>query len=199
MDSGSSSCRIGAVRTSFGGFRPDGSGVRQVTDAPNGAWSFNQWSPDGSMLVFDDQITGNMFLFDPRKPWADQRPQVVSERLEDGTFFSPFSWSPDETQLLGEGGPEDPNGMLYLYSFASKRFTRVSDVGSPWGWLNDGRRLLYTHHRSLFVLDTASKSARELLSVAPDDFESVALSADNRTIYFTREARQSDIWMMTLR
>ena len=34
--------------------RPDGSGLRQATDAPNGAMSFNQWSPDGSQLIYSD-------------------------------------------------------------------------------------------------------------------------------------------------
>jgi hypothetical protein len=51
----------------------------------------------------------------------------------------------------------------------------------------------------LFVLDSVSKAKREILSIAPDTVESVALSADNRTIYFTRQAHQGDIWLMTLR
>ena len=72
-------------------------------------------------------------------------------------------------------------------------------MGYPWCWLNDSRRLLYTYHRKLFVLDSVSKKSRELLSVAPDDFNSVALSPDNRTLYFTRATQQGDIWLMTLK
>jgi len=55
------------------------------------------------------------------------------------------------------------------------------------------------------VLDGVSKKSRELLSVAPDDFDtqsggsSVALSPDNRAIYFTRASKQGDIWLMTLK
>jgi hypothetical protein len=75
----------------------------------------------------------------------------------------------------------------------------MSDIGESWTWLKDGRRFLFTHNRTLLVLDTVSKTTRKLLSVAPDDFDSVALSADNRTIYFTRATQQGDIWLMTMK
>jgi hypothetical protein len=65
--------------------------------------------------------------------------------------------------------------------------------------LSDGRRLFYTLRGKLFVLDSVSKGVREVLSVAPDDFDSVALSRDNRTIYFTRARHQGDISLMTLK
>jgi hypothetical protein len=58
--------------------------------------------------------------------------------------------------------------------------------------VGDGRR-------TLILFDTVSKTSKELLSIAPDDFDSVALSHDNRTIYFTRATRQSDIWLMTMK
>jgi hypothetical protein len=57
--------------------------------------------------------------------------------------------------------------------------------------------LLYTDRGKLFVLDRASKRSVEILSVAPDDFDSVDISSDNRTIYFTRSVRRGDIWSMT--
>jgi len=50
--------------------RPDGSGLRQATDAPNGAMSSNQWSPDGSRLAYIEQTTTNMYVFEARKPWS---------------------------------------------------------------------------------------------------------------------------------
>jgi len=180
--------------------RPDGSGLRQATDDPNGAMSFNEWSPDGSQLHFIEttSTSTNMFFFDPRKPWTKQTPQTLPSVTETGLEFSPGPWSPDGKQLLGVAGAADQDG-IFTYAFASRQFTRLSDVGTPWCWLNDGRRLLYTYHRKLFVLDSVSKKSRELLSVAPDDFNSVALSPDNRTIYFTRATQQGDIWLMTLK
>jgi eukaryotic-like serine/threonine-protein kinase len=178
--------------------RPDGSGLRQATDAPDGAMSYNQWSPDGSRLMFSDMTATKNFLFDPLKPWRAQTAQVVHAVTEKGREFSPYAWSPDGKQLLGDDGPTDSEGIL-AYSLASRRLTRLSDVGAGWTWLNDGRRVLYSHQRKLFVLDSVSKSARELLSVAPDDFDSVTMTRDNRSIYFTRAVQQGNIWLMTLK
>jgi hypothetical protein len=58
--------------------------------------------------------------------------------------------------------------------------------------------LLIDRHK-LLLLDMVSKVTRELLSVAPDNFDSVALSRDNRTLYFTRETQQGDVWLMTFK
>ena len=178
--------------------RPDGSGLRQATEAPDGAMSLNKWSPDGSELIYSDIRGTKTFSFAPRKPWSEQTPQVLPSVTETGLEFGADYWSPDGKQLLGVAGPENQDG-IFTYAFASRQFTRLSDVGTPWCWLNDGRRLLYTYHRKLFVLDSVSKKSRELLSVAADDFNSVALSPDNRTIYFTRATQQGDIWLMTLK
>jgi serine/threonine protein kinase len=180
--------------------RPDGSGLRQATDAPIGAGSHNQWSPDGLQLTYTDQVGTDWFVFAPRKPWSGQTPQVFSGvmKTEKGLLFNPYSWSPDGKQILGPGGDLDQDG-IFTYEFATKRFTRLSNVGRPWSWLSDSRRLLYTLHGKLFVLDSVSKKSRELLSVAPDRFDSVALSPDNRTIYITRATQQGDIWLMTLK
>jgi Tol biopolymer transport system component len=177
--------------------KPDGSGLRQATDAASGASGFNQWSPDGSRLVCTDLKT-TMFVFEPLKPWSKQTPQVLLAVTETGLEFDPYAWSPDGKQLLGAAGIYDKDG-IFAYALASKRFTRLTDVGTPWTWLNDGRRLLYTDGGRLLVLDSVSKTSRELLSAAPDDFDSVALSRDNRTIYFTRATKQGDIWVMTLK
>jgi len=178
--------------------RPDGSGLRQATEAPDGAMSYNQWSPDGSQLIGNPTTTVKPFSFDPRRPWSQQTPQALPSVTETGLVFSPWSWSPDGKQLLGDGGPDGKDG-IFAYSFAFRRFTRLSEVGTPITLLNDGRGLIYTYHRKLFVLDSVSKKSRELLSVAPDDFDSVTITRDNRTIYYTRATQQGDIWVMTLK
>jgi hypothetical protein len=135
-----------------------------------------------------------MFVFEPGKPWKDQTPQSFSRVIEPGVMFTPSSWSLDGKQLLGDG---EPRRWIFTFSFASGRFTRSSENGESCCWLNDGRRALVTDRGKLLVLDTFTKTTRELLTIAPDDFDSVALSADNRTIYFTRQTRQGDIWLMT--
>ncbi len=177
--------------------KPDGSGLRQATDAPDGAGSFNPWSPDGSQLICMDSIALRMYRFDPRKPWKEQNPQALSTVIGADRDFTPLVWSPDGTQVAGEGGLVG-RFEVFAYALASKQFTRLAD-GWPWVWLHDSRRLLFTDRGKLFVLDTVSKSTREVLSIAPDEFDGVALSPDSRTIYFSRATQQGDIWLMTLK
>ena len=176
--------------------KPDGSGLRQATDAANGAGSHNPWSPEGTRLIGGETTTDDNYVFDPRRSWKEQTPQALPPNVEGGGVFIATSWSPDGRQLLGDGGLEGQE-QVFAYAFASRQFTRLSDAGQSWTWLNDSRRLLYTLHGKLFVLDSVSKIAHELLSIAPDDFDSVALSPDNRTIYFTRAVQSGDIWLMT--
>ena len=76
--------------------------------------------------------------------------------------FAPMSWSPDGRQLLGDGGSQGQEN-IFAYTFSSRQFNRLSDVGTSWTWLNDGRRLLYTFHGKLFVLDSVSKSVSRAL------------------------------------
>ena len=176
--------------------KPDGSGMRQLTFAPQGVSSYNIWSPDGSRMVYVGGGTDadKMFVFEPHKSWHDQAPQPFSRQIEPGRMFTPSAWSPDATQLLGR----DERGSVFTYSLSSGRFTRLN-AGREATWLHDGRRVLLTDGHRLLLFDTASKVTRELLSIAPDDFDSVALSVDNRMIYFTRATQQGDIWLTTFK
>jgi eukaryotic-like serine/threonine-protein kinase len=178
--------------------KPDGSDLRQLTFAPDGVMSNAKWSPDGSRILYLGGASGDdrMFVFEPAKPWTAQTPQQFSRLVEPGVLFTPSGgWSPDGTRLLGDTLP----GGLLTYSFASGQFTRLTDIGEAWTWLNDSRRALFTHRGRLFIVDTVSKASHELLSVAPDEFDSVALSRDNRTLYFTRAKVQGDVWLMTFK
>jgi hypothetical protein len=99
--------------------------------------------------------------------------------------------------VAGEGGLIG-RFEVFGYALAARQFTRLAD-GWPWAWLHDSRRILISDRGKLFVLDSVSKSTREILSIAPDDFDGVALSPDNRTIYFSRATQQGNIWLMTLK
>jgi WD40 repeat protein len=187
--------------------KPDGSQLRQLTFADEGLESYNIWSPDGTRMIYvgEGRDAQKMFVFEPAKPWKDQRPQSFSRVIEPGVVFDPSgAWSPDGTEFLGDAESDVglfnfSFGGVYTYSFTSGRFTRLSNIGQSQAWLKDGRRVLYSHRGRLFVVDIISKKSREIMSVAPDDFDSVALSADNRTMYYTRQTQQGDIWLMTFK
>jgi WD40 repeat protein len=179
----------------------DGSQLRQLTFAADGVSSYNVMSPDGSRIVYEGMASDadKMFILNLAKSWNEQRRPAFSRVIEPGVLFLEAAWSPDGTLLLGNAGY--PSVGVFTYSFASGRFTRLSDAGDSWCWLKDSRRVLITDRdrAKLFVVDSVSKAKREILSIAPDIFETVALSEDNRTIYFTRETHQADIWLMSLK
>jgi Tol biopolymer transport system component len=179
--------------------RPDGSDLRQLTFAPDGVMSKANWSPDGSRIAYlggASSEADRVLVFEPAKPWTAQTPQHFSRVVEPGVVFFPTGgWSPDGKQLLGDVLP----GGVFTYSFASGQFTRLTVIGEAWTWLKDSRRALFTHRDRLFIVDTVSKTTQEVLSVTPDIFDSVALSPDNRTLYFTRETQQGNVWLLTFK
>jgi Tol biopolymer transport system component len=179
--------------------RPDGSDLRQLTFAPDGVMSKANWSPDGSRITYlggASSEADRVLVFEPAKPWTAQTPQHFSRVVEPGVVFFPTGgWSPDGKQLLGDVLP----GGVFTYSFASGQFTRLTVIGEAWTWLKDSRRALFTHRDRLFIVDTVSKTTQEVLSVTPDIFDSVALSPDNRTLYFTRETQQGNVWLLTFK
>ena len=117
--------------------------------------------------------------------------------------LSPWSWSPDGTELAGDAQlPDRPSGPLVVYSLATGRFTRLYESGSSRSplWLNDGRRLLFLEESKVMLIDRVSHATRELMSVAPDSLDGRwSITRDNRTIFLERHIEQADIWLMRLK
>jgi Tol biopolymer transport system component len=187
--------------------KPDGSRLRRLTSSKTGATTFNRWSTDGSKLTYygtlpPDDMT--IFVFDPRVNWHDQKLMTFPMVVEPGRTFTPWSWSPDGREIAGPGGPVvgGTAGPIFVYSFATGKYTRVYDseyADSPL-WLNDGRRLLVLDRSRILLLDLATRNTRELLSVAPATIDPRwSIARDNRAIYFEREVEQADIWLMRVK
>jgi eukaryotic-like serine/threonine-protein kinase len=198
-------------KTQIWSIKPDGSSLRRLTDSRTGAGGFG-WSPDGLKLAFrglEPPDDSKLFLIDPRADWKDQRPMVISTIIEPGIRFSGSSWSPEGQQLVGIAAPPGEDyGSLVVYSFATRRFTRVYEskdthIGF---FLNDGRRILFQEKFNLMLIDSETRAVRELMSNALNtvtDSGGAAglawLTRDNRTIYFVRHVEQADIWLMRLK
>jgi dipeptidyl aminopeptidase/acylaminoacyl peptidase len=190
--------------------KPDGSGLRRLTDSRTGAGLYAGWSPDGSKLAYhgmEPPDASKLFVIDPRVDWKDQTPIVISLIIEPGVRFIESSWSPDGQQLLGTFAvPGEDYGSLAIYSFATRRFTRLydsKDTGIAF-FLNDGRRILFQDKSKLMLIDSQTHAVRELISVGLDTTTYGGgaavglewLTRDNRTIYFVRHLEQADIWLM---
>jgi Tol biopolymer transport system component len=174
----------------------DGSGLRQLTtDAFYDRWP--QWSPDGTRMTFTD-ITNRraVVMFDPRKPWKDQTPDVLPVPAGDGSYLSGLlQWSPDGTKLAG-----DVNGIVTIYDTASHRYRPVGNVrGAVFAWLRDGRLFVGPPEAPRLVhSQTGAASAVSMPTLGADAPTDYRLSRDERSVYFPVGRNESDIWLVEL-
>ncbi len=170
--------------------KPDGNGLRQFsyTSGPGAQASF--WSPDGLRLLCNLQ-TGSPIILDAGLPWAQQTPQALpAAGLPAGLMI--WSWSADGRKLAGH------KDGIYSYSFDSRRYERLTEFGERPIWLNDNQRLLFFFQDKLYLLDSRTRKSQEILSVAPNRFQSLGLSRDSRVIYFSLQTTEADIWLASL-
>jgi len=178
----------------------DGSGLEQLTDTPDVRATEPIWSPDGQRMVYTVFRDGS-YMFVLNKPWNEQTVQTIGPRMaEEGLMFDADSWSPDGNRLAGVIWHEEsgqPKGVA-VYTFASNQIETLTEFGNGPRWLNDNRRLLFSHEGKLFLLDSESGDLHELLSSPDFTFLWTEISPDNLDLYFPRSTREADIWTLTL-
>lgn len=178
---------------------PDGGGLRQVTYSTGPGAQIPLWSPAGHQLVISNLELPVPFLIDADKQWSEQTPQPLRHGLDPAERFLAHSWSPDGRKLAGTRRHTSLNvaGIL-SYSFDSQQYDLLADSGDYPVWLNDNRRLLFIRGGQAFVLDCESRKSHEVMSVAPQRFQSLGVSKDNHLIYYSLTTTESDLWLMTL-
>ena len=188
----------------------DGSGgLQQLTDDPSEP-IFSVWSPDGSRIAYSDFLTGS-FIMEVGKQWEDQEPVVLPPLTDGSEFFTAWDWSPDGRWLAGHGSdttrsPRD-NG-IYLYSFDSGQYEKVTDTGSSPRWLKDNRTILHHVGPTLFRIRTVDRVSKQIvevvsasgasLSTSPASMPGPVTSPDDRTLYYLSVEAESDIWLIEL-
>jgi Tol biopolymer transport system component len=175
----------------------DGSGLEQLTTTP-GAVLHPVWSPDGKYIMYSSFASGS-YLIELGKPWNEQGPQALPALDNGERLFIVRDWSPDGQRLAGEsrrvGGTGDG---IVIYSVESQQYRTLTDFGIWPRWLSDGRRLLFWADRKIFLLDVPSGEHRELFSADQVGWSALGLAHDDRTIYFSIQTKEADIWMLTL-
>src|SRR4029077_9335307 len=175
--------------------RMDGSELRRLPlNAPKGLFS-PLGSPDGKRIV---AIPGglNAALIELSLP-PKEKLQPLPPPAE-GMVFAPSSWSSDGAYLAGgleqaRGGSGLPG--VVVYSFATRRYERLTDTGIIPVWLHNGRTLLYLRDGKVFECDLRSKASRLLLAPQPNSmFTSLAVGPGDRELYAVRSSEEGDIW-----
>lgn len=177
---------------------PDGSGLRQMTftEGPSIAYPF--WSPDGSRLVYN-RDTESCSIIEVAKPWNEQTPRRIPDppdrRL--GVFWA-TSWSHDGRKLAGWASSACETPGIVIYNFETGGFERITDFGDNPIWLNDNRRLLFDYQHRLFLVNSETKKAHELLPPSSHRVDGYGLSADSRTLYYGLAIKEADVWLLDL-
>lgn len=188
----------------------DGAGLRQVTftNGPPGQHVFcGVWSPDNSRLAIG-QTKGPPFVIDLNRSWHEQSPQQLPklDNILDNIKgdFIPWSWSPDGTKLAGWIRTGASESGIFVYSFATRSYQRVTPSGQQPVWLSDSRRLLFTGQagdgqETGFLVDSQTRKVKMILPAAPHlRIVSIGVSKDDRTIYYSLLSSESDIWVSSL-
>jgi Tol biopolymer transport system component len=196
--------------------RPDGSGIRQLTDGPENTFGSN-WSPAGTqMLSFSDvpdDLLVRGFLWNPAKPWHEQTPQFLPSQISDeGTelWLTDYDgdWSPDGRKIAGwfKDGRDGDTYQLAIYDLASQQY-RIATNSESWSrglaycprWMNDSQRLLVLDDRgALLLVDSETNEQKEILSLDAGRIGAFCISKSNDLIFFASYRDETDIWMLTL-
>ncbi len=167
----------------------DGTNLRQVTFNNSGDASFPLWSPDGTRLLFHHE-KANLIL-DLTKDWGSQ---TLEQLPPTDRPFVVWDWSLDGKKLIGTF----PGEKTAYYSFETRQYEMVSELGGFPMWLPDSTRYLSMSAEKAYLGNVSTKRVKELFSLKEVEFRGIAISRDSHLIYFAAYSSESDIWLMDL-
>jgi len=177
----------------------DGSGLERMTrstsDSPTQALA-----PDGTrMLLFyySSPVERSIAIADATRPVEEKNLEWLPA-IEKDLGFAPLrsTFSPDGKFLAGlSRSLSDFLPGIYVYSFESQKYEKLTDAGFPIAWLPDSRTILYGDSNRILAVDRESKAVRPAFMI-PKGYGGFELSADGQSFYALRSEEQSDIWMI---
>ncbi|HLL73470.1 MAG TPA: hypothetical protein VK363_18665, partial [Pyrinomonadaceae bacterium] len=179
----------------------DGAGLQQLTFAEGNGASSPVLSPDGKSLAYlqlEDK-GASAFTIDLTKPWQEQSPEQLPPVPDFDGYFLPNDWAGDGDKLIGAFVGEDRNdGGLGTYSFSSRSYEKLTDIGGYPIWLNDRRKFIFIRKNTIYLADAESKKAQPVFTPASNGIQTPSISPDNRTIFFRFLNVEADVWLLSL-
>jgi serine/threonine protein kinase len=182
---------------------PDGSDRRQLTfsrpDQPG--FVLPAWAPGGTRILFSLR-RGPGFIMDVTRPWGEQTlfefPPTPDHNGEK-TWFTAYNWSHDGGKIIGsiEKAYQTLPGMV-AYDLASQQYEQITKEGATGFWLRDNRRLVYQLNGKIYLVDSKTKTPRELLSIPNLSLDDPNLSPDEKWLFYSATSIEEDLWMITL-
>jgi Tol biopolymer transport system component len=175
---------------SFGGagdglfvMRPDGSGVRRITEGPD---FFPAWSPDSRRIAFTRELVDEVEGTEDRNIWVVNADGTGLRRVTEGAWHGSADWSPDGEWLVTDADTE----VIRIRPDGSGREVLIpGDHGYP-SWSPDGRRLLVEGP----MLAPGSGGVPEPLgTVGGLELE---WSPDGEWIAFVDDMNTTDVWIV---
>ena len=99
--------------------RPDGTGVKRLTDWRSGVSNFN-WSPSGRRLVVERSTERLQEIYTMKRNGSDKR------LIYEGFRFGEFSWSPDGRRFIAIGTGDDCGYDLFVLNRSAEVQRRIS-------------------------------------------------------------------------
>jgi Tol biopolymer transport system component/predicted Ser/Thr protein kinase len=161
------------------------------------------WSPTGDRLSMSATAHTVRTIVAPF-PRGDRSPEEIALPGEPDVRFIPVSWSPDGASIAGFFQNPNRGGGIVLYHIATRSYERLTDHGMQPFWLPGGRALIFVPDvigRSLSIVDVATRKVRTLpLDIHGEiEFYNFTVSRDGRTVYFTEEEQEADLWLLDLK
>ena len=169
----------------------DGSGLHQLTHAPDITFNYPVPSPDGRWLGGTNPNTREQFIVDLRD--ATRAPDRLPAPPSSASAVYLNDWSPDGSRIAAH---ESPTGGLWVYHVNDRRWEQIAPAGGYPRWLPDGQRVVATRGGRIVLVDLRTKESRELYAQPGRRISYAAPSRDGRRLYFTSGSTGADVWLM---
>jgi len=189
----------GSVGNEIFTVRPDGSGLKRLTNNTNDEWG-PSWSPDGTRIAFSSTRDGNSDIY-----VMDRAGREVTRLTANGTSEGVPAWSADGTKIAFASARDDPEGIyfdLYVMDADGTNVTKV--IGRPWSeqnpsWSANGRRIAFDRDDEIFTVRVDGTDLKKLTSRRRMLATNPSWSHDGRRILFQAQKSEEngmDIFVM---